>query len=339
MNLLPWQNSLWLAEPVRLQRLAAQVASYERCYTAREVVESRREWLASAAAIGDAALASGSGRDDRAEMEGEKFVNPNGLTKQTAAPTKSIRAVKGKIGVIPIHGPVDQRSSSELMKAGGTPLDFVSAAFDNLVANPAVGAIVLHLDSPGGSSYGTEELATKIYNARAEKPIYAMVDSMAASAGYWIATAASMVICTPGGDTGSVGVYCMHVDESAAAEMDGFKVTFIQAGAYKTELSPFGPLSEEAKANLQDGVNATYGKFVSALARNRGTTADDVRANYGQGRCMSADQSLAAGMCDRILTFEQLVAKLTGPTQAASGQAKAMVLRLRQEHRKRTTCA
>jgi signal peptide peptidase SppA len=296
-KLAAYAKRLWLVDPDRFAPYLTRVLSYAKCYTRAEL---------------DAQLAE---LETKAQgLFAERALEAGGLTSQEEhleAP-KAIRAVKGKVGVIPIHGPVDQHWSSELAKSGGTSIDFIARALDIGLANPGIGAIVLHMDCPGGTSYGVQELSDKIYKARAEKPIYAMIDSMACSAGLWIGSAATMMICTPGGDTGSHGVYRMHVDESAALEEEGVKITFVHAGKYKVEYAPTMPLSEDAKARMQERVDATYDKFTAALKRNRNTTADHVKKNYGQGRVLSADEALAVGMIDRIMAFEDLLAKLTG---------------------------
>src|SRR5687767_8826330 len=122
----------WLMEPGRLRRAVEQVARCPTCPTARELVELRRLRLEE--------------------------------SRQVSA--RAIRAQKGKVGIIPIHGPVEQRMSASLEKTGGTSLEEVGVAFDVLLADPQVASIVFHIDSPGGSSYGTEELADKIFAAR-----------------------------------------------------------------------------------------------------------------------------------------------------------------------------
>ncbi len=351
IDITPWQNSLWLCEPARLQQLATQTASYPTCFTARQIAaHEKRARKAFAASVADAPTGSGVDVDGvEIPQEGWKYLwkTKDGetidapepiMTVKTEAP-RAIRAVKGKIGVIRILGPVDQRASSALMKAGGTPLSFVSAALDALLDNPEVGAIVLDIDSPGGSSYGTQELSDKIFAARARKPIYAIANSMAASAGYWIASAASMLIATPGGDLGSIGVYAMHIDQSGAMEKDGIKVTMVSAGDYKTELAPFAPLSADAKTAMQEMVDATYDKFVKGVARNRGVSPETVRANYGKGRVMSADKALAAGAIDRILSMDDLMRRLTGEPngvvvagQRAEATAERRMSLLRAQH-------
>ncbi len=293
-------NHLYLAEPNALRRIIAQVAAVPTCPNPRELAETRRQ---------------------RCE-----------IAKNAAG--QAIRATKGKVGVIPIYGPVDQRYTAGLEKSGGTSLEEVGLAFNALMADPSVATIVFDIDSPGGSTYGTMELADKIFASRGSKQTIAVANSMAASAAYWIASAASTFVVTPGGDVGSIGVYCVHVDESKANEKDGFTVTAISAGTYKTEAAPWSPLSEEARANLQDSVNATYSKFLSSVARNRGVKVSEVKSEYGQGRLLNADQAKAAGMVDKIATLDEVLGQLTG--RVSNGNKASMdVLRARHEHLKR----
>jgi len=322
--LTAYHQSIWLAEPIALQRVAAKVLSFKTCFTPREVAEARQAERERMQLAIESATPS-RGIDDPAEVHAES--------------SKAIRAVKGKIGLIPIHGPVEQHLSSELMKAGGTALDWVSQGLDKMLANEQIGAIVLHMDCPGGVVYGVQELSDKIFAGRDRKPIYSMVDSMACSAGYWIATAATMTICTPGGDVGSVGVYIMHVDHSMALEAEGVKVTMVHAGKHKVEMAPYAPLTEEAKGELQSRVDTIEEKFHAALRHNRATTLEDVRSNYGQGRVVAADKALKLGMIDRIMTFDALMSKLTGGVDAAVSSrgpsAEILQLQAKQHQRNR----
>jgi len=123
----------------------------------------------------------------------------------------------------------------------------------------------------------------------------------------------------------------MHVDHSKALEAEGVTVTMVHAGKHKVEMAPYSPLSDEAKAELQTRVDAIEGKFHASLRRNRDTSIEDVRANYGQGRVVAADRALQFGMVDRIMTFDTLMNKLTGgPEQVASPRGPtAEMLQLR----------
>jgi signal peptide peptidase SppA len=302
LDLKTLDGTYWLCEPARLGQLVGRAVAMP-CPTAREVARARAEHLEEA--------------------------------RQAAS--RAVRTTKGKVGVIPVHGPIDQRMSTALWKLGGTSTEEISLALDTLLEDATVSAIVLHVDSPGGHIYGIEELSDKIYHARNRKPIYASADSVAASAAYWIATAAGHLSVTPGGDVGSVGVYCVHVDESKALEAEGLKVTLVSAGKFKVELAPFAPLGEDARGHLQEMVEYTYNKLLQALKRNRNTTLDDVRKNYGQGRLVNAEQAEKAKMVDKVMTFEELIGKLTGSESSTGSKAAEdpEILRLRQQQRKR----
>jgi len=185
----------------------------------------------------------------------------------------------------------------------------ITANFRAAMADPAVSAIVLDVDSPGGSVFGVDELAGEIYKARGVKPIVAVADYLAASAGYYLASAADELMVAPTGEVGSIGVFAMHADFSRALDQDGVTVNLISAGKFKTEGSPYAPLGEEARAAMQGRVNDYYGLFTKAVARQRGVTVADVRDGFGQGRVVGAAEAVGLGMADSIGTLEDAIAR------------------------------
>ena len=150
-----------------------------------------------------------------------------------------------------------------------------------------------------------------------------------ASAGLWLGLAAGEVSITPSGWIGSHGVYMAHTDLSKQNEELGQKVTYVSAGPFKTEWNSEEPLGDEAKAYYQGMVDEIYESFTKDLARFRGTTTADVKANYGQGRMMRAQAAKKCGMVDRIETFDECIARLAGVKKGkASVRAKAQRERL-----------
>lgn len=219
------------------------------------------------------------------------------------------------IGVIPVTGAIELRTTfwGEIM--GGTSIERFNAVFDAMVADSSVSAIVLDMHSPGGTVWGTPEAAAKIYAARSAKPIIAVADAMMASAAYYLGAAAHRVYVTPSGDIGSVGVYAMHADFSGMLAADGIAVTFIKSDPYKTEGNPYQPLSDEAKENWQEEIDATANTFRSDVAKFRSTeqrkmTAAMVKSDFGQGRTLSARKAVEVGMADGVATFEQVIRRL-----------------------------
>jgi signal peptide peptidase SppA len=227
-------------------------------------------------------------------------------------------AMAGSVAVIPMYGVISQRMSLMSAFSGGTSIDELRASLRQALADPAVMAIVFDIDSPGGSTDGVPEFAAELRAVRGgTKPIVGQVNTLCASAAMWLGANMTELVCTPSGEVGSIGVYAMHEDVSKANEMAGIKPTLISAGEFKVDGNPFEPLTDSARAAIQDQVDAFYSMFVADVARGRKTNADNIEASYGQGRTLLAKPALAAGMVDGIDTLEATVARLQ-PTRAQS---------------------
>lgn len=233
---------------------------------------------------------------------------------------RPLPSVRGKVQVLPVYGVISQRMNMMMEFSGGTSTDLLGRAFDRAVADPEIGAIVFDVDSPGGSVFGVQELATKILQARGTKPVVAVANSLAASAAYWIASAADELIVTPSGEVGSIGVYGMHMDWSGYNEKEGIKPTYVSAGKYKVEGHPDAPLGDDAKAAMQESVDTYYEAFVGGVAKARGVKASDVRSGFGEGRVVTADKAVSANMADRVATLEQILTELAGNSRKTSSK-------------------
>lgn len=238
------------------------------------------------------------------------------------------KAVRGSIAVLPVHGTISQRIGMMEEASGGVGADELGAEFDSLINDPNVGAVVFDISSPGGSVYGVGELAAKVHAARGTKPIIAVANSLAASAAYWLASAADEIVVTPGGQVGSIGVFMEHLDVSGYEDNIGMKTTLISAGKYKVEGHPYGPLDDEARAALQKSVDEYYDMFVSAVAKNRGASKSDVRNGYGEGRVVGAKEAVDVGLADRVATFEQVLNDLAARQSAQKAKGNAALAAL-----------
>lgn len=138
----------------------------------------------------------------------------------------------------------------------------------------------------------------------------AIANHLAASAAYWIGSAADELVVTPSGEVGAIGVFAAHEDISKSLEMEGIAISLISAGKYKTEGNPYEPLSDEARAAIQAEVDGYYDMFVKAVARNRGVKPADVRGGFGEGRVVRAQQAVSLGMADRIATLDETIERL-----------------------------
>jgi len=230
--------------------------------------------------------------------------------------------VNRSVAVMPIYGTIANRVGLLDEASGGISSKEIGRAFDALVADESVGAIVMDIDSPGGDYAGTPELADKIFAARGTKPIVAVADSLAASALYWIGSAADEFVVTPSGDVGSVGVVAVHTDWSEFNADEGIKPTYITYGENKAEFNPDAPLGDSAREELQRQVNLAGETFVKAVARNRGTTAAKVKSDFGQGRTYPAREAVERGMADRVATLEDTIARMAGMKKASGKRAR-----------------
>lgn len=230
----------------------------------------------------------------------------------------------GSVAVIPIYGVITPRADLMTEISGGTSIDRLQSSLRQAVADPKIKSILLDVNSPGGSVAMLNEMASELRQARRVKPVVAVANTMAASAAYQLASQASEFVVTPSGSVGSIGTIATHDDISAALHQEGVKTTVVTAGKYKAELSPYGPLSDDAKAELQSTVDKYYAMFVQDVARGRGVTVDKVRSDFGQGRMLMAKDALAAGMVDRVDTLDNVLASMEKSAGAQAQGARAI---------------
>lgn len=213
------------------------------------------------------------------------------------------------IAVLPIYGTLVRRTVGLEAESGLASYQGIATMLDAAVADPNVAAILLDIDSAGGESGGVFDLADRVAAAAKRKPIWALANDMALSAAYAIGSAASRLIVTRTGGVGSIGVIAMHVDQSVKDAQEGVRYTTVFAGARKNDLNPHEPISDEAHAFLKTEVERVHALFVDTVARNRGVSADAVRATEA-GIYFGAD-AVAAGLADAVGTFDDVLAELT----------------------------
>lgn len=176
-------------------------------------------------------------------------------------------------------------------------------------ADPDVHAILQVWDSPGGEVAGAFEYGERMHALRGSKPMWAIADSMAASAAYLGGSAFEQLAVSSTGYVGSIGVVMRHVDFSRALDNDGIRVTHIFAGSHKVDGNPYEPLPKDVQAAMQEEIDGLYTMFVDAVALHRGISAESVRATQAQVyRGMAA---VSMGLADRVATTDQLISELS----------------------------
>ena len=233
----------------------------------------------------------------------QSAVPANPITSRTA-PTGATG-----IAVLPIYGTLVRRTVGLEAESGMASYQELATMLDTAVADPNVAAILLDIDSAGGESGGVFDLADRVAAAAKRKPVWALANDMAFSAAYAIGSAASRFIVTRTGGVGSIGVIAMHADQSVKDAKDGVRYTTVFAGARKNDLNPHEPISDEAHAFLKNEVERVYGLFVETVARNRGVSADAVRAT--EASIYYGADAVAAGLADAVGTFDDVLAEFT----------------------------
>ncbi len=222
-------------------------------------------------------------------------------------PQKPATATPAGIAVIPVHGTLVKRSLGLEAASGLTSYGEIAAMLDSALADPQVRGILLDIDSPGGEASGSFELARRVREATAIKPVWAEANDAAYSAAYAIAASAQRLFITETGGVGSIGVIALHVDQSVKDANDGYRFTAITAGAHKNDYSPHEPLSDSAKTDLQSEVDRLYAIFTEHVAAMRGLKLDAVRAT--EAGLYFGGNAVAQGLADGVQTLESTLAE------------------------------
>lgn len=206
------------------------------------------------------------------------------------------------IAVIPIHGSLVKRSLGMEAASGLTSYGEIAAMLDAALIDPQVSGILLDIDSPGGEASGSFELARRVREVAAVKPVWAVANDAAYSAAYAVAASAQRLFVTETGGVGSIGVIALHVDQSVKDAKEGYHFTAITAGAHKNDYSPHEPLSDAAKTELQGEVDRLYAIFTEHVAAMRGLDIDAVRAT--EAGLYFGGNAVAQGLADGVQTLD-----------------------------------
>ena len=186
----------------------------------------------------------------------------------------------------------------------------LTADVEDAMANPDIHAILRVMDTPGGEVQGAFEHHARLLDLKGKKPMVAIADGVAASAGYLSAIAADELAITSTGYAGSIGVVMRHIDLSAALASEGIKVTHIFAGAHKVDGNQFEPLPDAVRADWQAEINSLYALFIDTAAAALSVEPEALRKT--QAQTYRGQAAVDAGLASRISTTDQLISELAG---------------------------
>lgn len=203
------------------------------------------------------------------------------------------------VAVIPVHGIIGKyMSEMEMDCGGGYDLQAFERSIQKAAADPSIGSIVLHINSPGGVITGVSEAAQLVAQINDSiKPVYAYTDSDMCSAAYWLGASGAGVFCSEMASVASIGVYLAWIDDSEAMAEAGFKLMLFRDGDLKAATLP-GQLSDEAGQLLQDEVVAIGTAFRTWVRERRAANDAQVPDSAMRGQAMLGSEALKVGLVD-----------------------------------------
>ena len=226
---------------------------------------------------------------------------------------------KEAVGWVSIHGPIMDSESGKPWEKGSAQW---AKRIRDLAETPGIKAIVLDINSPGGSVGAVQELYSQILRVRKEKniPVVALFGDVAASGGYYIAAACDKIVAHPGTLTGSIGVIMNVTNLEGLFAKIGYKSDPIKSGAHKDIMSPSRPMTKEERDILQELIMDAYGQFVAAVSTGRHIPEDEVRP-LADGRIFSGNQALQHKLVDQLGDSTDAI-ELAGKLGGISGKPK-----------------
>lgn len=245
------------------------------------------------------------------------------LGRPLASEQQEYQVREGGVAVLNIEGVMAPKANLFMRVSGGMSTQMMGQQIESAMADARVRALVLVVDSGGGSTIGSPELAATVRELAAVKPIVTVTDGTMASAAYWVGSAANAVFATgPTIQVGSIGVVATHTYSPQAS---GTQTTEITAGRYKRMGTTAKPLDEEGSAYIQQMVDHLYAVFVDAVADHRGVDAQTVLTHMADGRVFVGQQALDAGLIDGFATVDAIVARLAANPAEFATRRKAQV--------------
>lgn len=165
--------------------------------------------------------------------------------------------------------------------------------------DPHITAVIVHLDTPGGTVVGGETLYGSIKAIRAKKPVVAVMGDIATSAGYMVALGADYIIAHNGTLTGSIGVLLQSVELSELSRKVGIKMDMVKSSPLKGSPSPFERMTPQVRASMQSVIDSFYQIFIEMVMKERKLTKEYVM-HLADGRVYTGNQALAAKLVDAI---------------------------------------
>jgi protease-4 len=225
-----------------------------------------------------------------------------------------------KVALIHVNGVIDSGSSDGIFSSDTAGSEKLVEQLEKARKDSSVKAIVLRINSPGGSAAASEEIYNEILRVRERKPVYASMGDVAASGGYYIAAACNRVYANSATATGSIGVIMESPNLSGLFKKLGVDMQVVKSGKYKDMGNPARPLTSEERQLIQGMIDNTYEQFVTAVSNGRRMPIGKVKS-LATGRVYTGQQAKNLGLVDDIGGLRETILA-AGKSGGISGEPK-----------------
>jgi protease IV len=228
-----------------------------------------------------------------------------------------------KIAIIPVDGIIANARTPGLIEPGDNKLSILSQQLDRAAQDSAVKAVVLRINSPGGTVTGSDnfyELVSR-FRQKTGKPVVASIQEVGASGGYYVALSADQIVACPTSVVGSIGVIFNAFSVEGTMNMLGVKSEVVKSGAMKDMASPFKAITKEERELMQQQVDEYFARFKSLVVTKRALTDSAQIALATDGRVFSGEQARQLGLVDRCGILDDAVELARELADARGGRA------------------
>lgn len=203
----------------------------------------------------------------------------------------------GNVAVIKVSGQITTEKAKGAFTTPTASSEDIVKFLSDALKDDAIKAVILDINSPGGSAVASSEIASAVARVREKKPVISVIREVGASGGYWIASATERIFCNPMSTTGSIGVVSSYLE--VAGILENYNVTYqrLVFGKYKDTGSPYRRLTDEERSLLQKKLDIVGGAFIDTVAKNRNLSREKVK-EYATGMALLGSEAMEMGLVD-----------------------------------------
>ena len=219
-----------------------------------------------------------------------------------------------KIGVVPITGMITTQSENSIVSGSTISSRAIADQLYSLESDNSVKAILLDINSPGGSAVATEEISTAVERVAETKPVYALINDVGASGAFWIAVSANKTYASPMSTLGSIGVTSATLSFEEFIEEYNVSYRRLTAGEFKDIGSPYREMTNQEEVLIEDILNQTHQRFIDHIA-TRTNVSNSTLETYTDGRIFLGTTAKDVGFIDELGYYPDVIDDMKNGSQ------------------------